>query len=71
MLVSLFAFGLAGARRRVQAGMVAAGMDWLEVALLSVRFAEVWLGIRQGKIVDCGSCLAVRMLASVGYGVGK
>ena len=56
--MSLRSFERAGARRRVQAGMVAAGMGWLEVALLSVRFAEVWLGIRQGKIVDCEGCLS-------------
>ena len=42
--------------------MVAAGMGWLEVALLRVRFAEVWLGIRQGKIVDCGGYLSVGLV---------
>ena len=29
------------------------------------------VGIGQGKIVDSAGCLAVRMLASVGYGVGS
>jgi hypothetical protein len=38
--------------------MVAAGMGWLEVALLSVCIAGVSVGIGQGKIVDCGACLA-------------
>ena len=42
VLVGLRSFERAGVRCRVQAGMVAAGMGWLEMALLSVRFAEVW-----------------------------
>jgi hypothetical protein len=38
---------------------------------VSVSNFGVRLGIRRGKIVDCGGSLAVRMLASVGYGVGN
>ncbi len=43
----------------------------IEVGLLSVRFAGVSVGIRQGKIVGSAGSLAVRMLASVGYSVGN
>ena len=42
------------------------------MGLLSVRFAGVSVvGIGRGKIVDCGGCLGVRMLVSVGYRVGN
>jgi len=41
------------------------------VGCLSVRVAGVSLGIGQGMIVDSEGCLAFRMLASVGYGVGN
>ena len=43
----------------------------MEVGLLSVLIAGVLVGIGRGKIVDCGGCLAVRMLVSVGYRVGN
>lgn len=52
------------------AGVVGVWIGSNEVGILSVRFTRV-VGIGQGKIVDCRGCLAVRMLASVGYGVGK
>ena len=40
--------------------MVAARIDWIEVGLLSVRFAGVsgGVGIGRGKIVDCRGYLA-------------
>ncbi len=67
VLVGLRLFELAGVRGRVQAGVGS-----IEVALLSVRIAGVsGVGIGRGTIVDCRGSLAVRMLASVGYGVGK
>jgi len=53
------------------AAVAAARIGWIEMGHLSVRFAGVSVGIRQGRIVDCEDCLAVRMLASVGYGVGN
>ena len=46
-------------------------IGWIEVGHISVCIAGVSVGIGRGMIVDCGGCLAVRMLASVGYGVGK
>ena len=46
-------------------------IGWVEVGRLSVRIAWVSVGIGRGKIVDCTGCLAVRMLASVGYRVGS
>jgi hypothetical protein len=51
--------------------VAAARIGWIEVGCLSVSNFGVRLGIRRGKIVDCGGSLAVRMLASVGYGVGN
>ena len=39
--------------------VAAARIGWIEVALLSVRFAGVSVGIGQGKIVDCGGDLGV------------
>ncbi len=49
-----------------------ARIGWIEVGHLSVRSSGVSkVGIGRSKIVDCRGCLGVRMLASVGYGVGK
>ncbi len=38
--------------------MVAVWIGWIEVGRLTLRFAEVSVGIGRGKIVDCGGSLA-------------
>ena len=71
VLVRLFLFERVGVRRRARAGMLAARIDWIKIGCVSVRISGVRLGIRRSKIVDCVGSLAVRMLTSVGYRVGK
>ena len=53
------------------AAIATARIGSIEVGFLSVRIAGVSPSIRRGVIVDCGGCLAVRMLVSVGYRVGN
>jgi len=58
-----------GSERR--AGVAAAGVRWIEVRLLSVRFAGVLrVGIGQGNIVHSGGDLGVALFRFVGYAVG-